>query len=218
MAKRGEKLSEETKRKISKAAKARFLQTQPSERDWTEEKLCTKCEKEKPLGEFYRCKKARKSGGFSVYPHPACKACKRQEAKQRHERMREEGIDMKAFFRQRYEKEDPDRRRERQREYAAIQRRKAGQKVIGPRKKQKPNQGELVAIEPIARFLEQEIKELEKNDQSARSVISERTGVHLRRIYGILGREEDRVSLRVVDKLLTGLGCPHELHLLYPLD
>lgn len=132
--------------------------------------------------------------------------------------MREEAIDLSVFYRQRHEREDPEKRRERQREHTAIQRRKEGRPVIGARKKQKLNAGDRVATEPIARFLEQEIDRRESEGQVGQMVIAERTGIAMRRLYGIIRREDAQVSLRIVDKLLANLGLPHMLPILYPED
>lgn len=77
--------------------------------------------------------------------------------------------------------------------------------------------GDRLPVEPIAQLLEGEIESLLLNG-SAQRVIAERTQIGEKRIYDILRRNQAGVSLSTVDALLTGLGLPHELHVLYPED
>ncbi len=215
MARKGEALSAETKHKLSEAAKKRFKERPPLDRGET--KRCSECGSSKKLGEFYRYKKALKSGGFAVYPSAHCKKCQRERQKRRLARLEAEGVDMAAFFRERYERADPDKRRERRREAAATRRREEGRKVVGSRIAKHGLGGrvkatETLAVEPIALLLETEMETYEMDQR----IVSEATGISRRRVYAILAREAPNISLWAVDRVLTGLGLPHELPRLYP--
>lgn len=63
---------------------------------------------------------------------------------------------------------------------------------------------------PLAGLVERAIKE------RGYPAVEAATGLHQRRLSSLRRCEHPTVTLRVVDKVLTGLGCPELLPILYP--
>lgn len=213
MAKKGQPLSAETKRKIGEAAIQRFKEREPLR--VLEEKPCSKCRKVKPLSEFGLKKYTHKSV-VTVSPDSWCKQCHRDRSKARAKKLKEEGRTEEVREQQRQWRErNRERYLEQKRENEAARRRKQGGQ---PRNFAKGRKGpshwnEGLPVTPIREFLEHEIS----NGRGV-NTIEAATGVDHRRIGGILKEEYPHVTLDVVDRLLVGLGCPEELHFLYPAE
>jgi hypothetical protein len=185
-------------------------------------KRCPGCGGTKPRSEYYWRKVKLKTGPIERI-EARCKVCIRAQQQAKRAQQRAEGVDLKRLeqgYRQKY-LADPDKKRrahERRREWAATKRRREGRPVRGSRAgAQMAQTGDRLPVEPIAQLLEGEIESLLLNG-SAQRVIAERTQIGEKRIYDILRRNQAGVSLSTVDALLTGLGLPHELHVLYPED
>lgn len=231
MAKKGEPLPVELKEKLSRLAKERYLrnlEVQVAEPDY---KRCAKCERYLLIeGNFYIRKRKTRSGVVKA-PESWCIECVSEIQKARYEREKEAGTDLRAR-RKRYEaKEDPTRRRNRRNESEAIRRRKLGMKVRKPFT-QALSSGEILPAGPLLELLQKEMPLLAqaRNDSTTPSKtkwgtksdgsgpLAEISGVPARRLYDLLHGRSERVSLSVVDRLLTGLGLPHMLPILYPED
>lgn len=209
MAQRGERLSAQQRRRLSQLAIERHMRNLKLLEGEPSSKRCNKCGNTKPLTEFYKFKRKLASGIIASYPQSRCKKCDIVIRKRNWERQKANGVDVAALKRRYEANEDPERRRQRWRENQAILRRKAGRSVQ-PRVTQRPAEGAYLDIEPLALFLEREL------EIRTGPTISAASGIDERRLTSILRREYKTVSLRLVDSLLSGLGVPHELPILYP--
>lgn len=213
MGAKGQKLTAEQRAKIS-AARRRYLASLPAPVEDPTHKRCSKCGETKPLSEFHWSTRKPKGKQATRRPESACKVCKLAQNKETRERERLQGKDAYARWTQWWERKrvkDPayyQRFLERKREREAIKRREEGCRVL-----ERPGQGgrgSLLATEPLALFLEDEMK------GRSFQAISEAAGINQRQLTTILSREYPTVSLRTVDRFLTGLGAPEALSILYP--
>lgn len=223
MPKRGEKQSEEAKRKIKEASLKRYAKRSERQkisdgrraailaelRERTEEpqsKRCSLCRKTKCIDLFYTRRIKLKSGALVQRADSWCKDCTR--ARQKKYRAKEKRS--WAQYRAGLKGHRLERYLEKQRARSAAYRRKNGAPERGARipPKQTPWGGR-ISVEPLALFLES------LEDDGARK-LSRRCGVDERRITSILGRETRTISLRVADAILVGLGYAEELNTLYP--
>jgi hypothetical protein len=211
MARRGERLSAETRAKISEALIRNFKSSLRERIAEPLTKRCARCNKVKSVEEFTQVRHKLKSGLVAVHPHSPCKKCKAEQTKAYRERLAAEGVDLRARQRRYEANEDVEKRRRRRREWAAAKRREEGKPVRGPYKRNASSTPQ-VSTRPIARFLRGRLENESKAD------ISALTGVEVRRLFSIQQEEYPSVSLEIVDALLTGLGCPDELQALYPLE
>lgn len=228
MAKKGEPLSAEFKQELSRLAKERYRRNLESQVGEPERKRCAKCERWLLIdGNFY-VRKIKIRSGIVERAESWCKKCVSQIQKDRYLRQKAEGVDFRARQKRYEAKEDPRQRRKRRNEREAVRRRKAGMKVRKPFT-QPMGGGEKLDLRPIVSLLENELPALaqKRNDfnkpngisgdgSTGVGILAERSGVHQRRIYGLLHGEYKHVSLSVVDRLLCGLGLPHMLPILYP--
>lgn len=193
-----------------------------------ENKRCPQCDTVKSRERFGVVKRKLKSGLTSETLASWCNECKARKQRERLERLRAEGIDVKA------RKAASDRRwrasmttkkreawRERMREAQAIQRRKKGDRVLGWRKGTQPlTEGERLEPKPIIDLLVTELnldgEAVNQFTAKGLGALAERSGVPPRRIYGLLHGEYDQVALSTVDRLLIGMDLPHMLPILYP--
>lgn len=107
---------------------------------------------------------------------------------------------------------DKEKQRAYVRESKAKRRREEGRPVRASGKQPHHREGDFLETEPLALFLEGEMKE------RSFQAISEAAGINQRQLTTILAREYPTVSLRTVDRFLTGLGAPEALSILYPED
>jgi len=211
MARKGRKQTEATKRKISEAQIRNFQERKPPPP--LEEKPCSKCRVVKPLAEFPRRTERHKSvitKGFDSW----CKQCHRKRMKERERRVKAEGRTSEIRETQRqWRQRNRERVLQRKRENEAARRRKQG-KPPAPRKRKGPaSRTEGLPITPIREFIEYEI-----STGRGITTIEAATGVDHRKLSGILREEYPRVTLDLIDRILVGLGCPEELHFLYPVE
>ena len=216
MARKGERLSREYRDKIGRAAKERYLQSLSQRNGEPKQKRCNKCGLTKNLDKFYKNKRKLRSGIIAIYPMSRCKECDKKARARNWQRLKDEGVDVAALKRKYEANEDPERRRKRWRENHAIYRRKKGIPIGKPRKLPKERDRD-VPVEPIALWLHEKVG-VKRGEQEI-GLIASRTGIDERRISSILKKEQSKVRLSTVDRLLVGLDAPpHELLLLYPLD
>lgn len=223
MPRRGEKQSEETRRKIKEAALQRYAKRSERKkisdgrrrailaelRERTEEpqsKRCSLCRETKSIDLFYTRRVKLKSDALVQRADSWCKACTR--ARQKKYRAKEAKRSW-AEYRAGLKGHKLERYLEKQRARSAAYRRKNGSPVGKPRIPPKQTRwGGRVSGEPLALFLES----LERGPIQ----LSRQCGVDERRIVSILGRETKTISLRNVDRILTGLDYAEELNTLYP--
>lgn len=203
-------LSAETKAKISATHIERFKQSLSERVEEPTHKRCARCKENKRVDEFTQVKRTLRSGLIAVFPHSPCKKCKAAKVKRRKERLQAEGVDIRALQRGYEANEDPERRKQRRREAEAVKRHKQGIEARGPYKHE--GGAQKLPYGPIAAFLEDALA-IHRMGQ-----IAELTETSGRRLFAILNGEVERVSLRTVDRILTGLSCPEALHDLYPAE
>ena len=208
-----------TRRRISEG-KTAWYRKQYEERDPANEptlKRCNKCQEWLPVEKFYTRRYKRKSGFVSVLLSPRCRQCTQEDHREYAARREREGIDIKRrefANHKRWVERNRERKNRYQREWRRAKRLEEG-KEPGPvwhkyRAEAEETAKDLVPVEPLAEFLH------EKGHGPAE--ISIRSGLSERSVTRILHQEHRRVSLRVVDEILMGLGCQEELHTLYPLE
>lgn len=195
------KVSEGKRRQLRKAYEARKPENEPTE------KRCSRCGINKPMARFRIYKRKRKSGYTTVAPRSQCRHCEEEIFDKWRAERKADGT-WPGYEKRKQEKiRATGKRREYQREWAAAKRRQMGIKGNGHR----PKNGKVeVPVGPIKAFL---AKEMESRDRQA---IIAASGLPERRLYSIEQGECKHVFLATVDALLTGLGCPEEMHFLYP--
>lgn len=211
MAKKGEKLSVETRQKISESQIARFKRRLEEEDTAApSHKRCTKCGELKSVVDFYLVKRKLKSGLVSVWPQTPCKSCRGKQEKVRRQQLKAEGVDLQARKRQAEANEDREKRLQRRREWAAIRRREEGKAVRGPYKETSPRSRYLNAL-PLVAFL-RSLPSGVLHDLKACSDSMER------KVNSLFANEHNHLELRTADKILLALGCPEQMNILYPLE
>lgn len=176
-----------------------------------DQKRCSSCGAWKPLGDFYLRKHRTKFGGVSVFPHSECRACEIARHRRYKERKKAEGVweEMRARHEANLDKE---KRRIRERERKAAKRREEG----APIRRQTPALIESkhagYPAAPLAAFLREEV------DARTLPAVAAAVGMAQRQITGLLRCEHETITLATIDKILTGLGCPEEIHFLYPAE
>jgi hypothetical protein len=207
-----------TRKKISDVRRQQFLR-QAKERQLGLEptaKRCPRCQITKPVEEFGSRKFETKAGLISVTPRTACRSCEAARARQWKKEKIAEGT-WEKYKKRKEAGRDPSRRREYQREYAAMRRRKEGVKPMNWRKKPKAPKERRASmdlpVEPISVLLEV----LEAQGLS-REEIGDRSGVEVRRLYEIAHLATPSTRIDNVDKLLMAFGRQDELNDLYPLE
>lgn len=217
MAKRGERLSPEVRAKISDAQRARHRRVLEERTVEPEFKRCSKCREIKPVASFTTVRRKLKCGLTVVRPLPSCKRCKADEVAARRQREREEGIDVAARQRRYYATRDKTKARAYAREWGRAKRREEGRPERGPYRrkdgrKDASDDAKTVRMPtaPLAALLEAAVQE------RGYPAIEAATGLHARRLSSVLRCEYPTVTLRVIDKVLTGLGCPEQMPILYP--
>lgn len=214
----GFKHSEESKRKISEGQRRYYrmkIEREPvPERviEVADEKTCTGCGETKPIGEFYIKRRKMKCGLIHAYPEARCKQCRRERFKENYEKLKAEGK-AKEKWERNAKQIDREKRREYNREWAAARRRKEGARSNGPwLKYREEGNGATFPIEPFANFLSGQV------EIWGPSMLARETELDESRIRGWANAVEPRVSLRVIDQVLTKLGQPWRLHELYPAE
>lgn len=195
------------------------------------QKCCRTCREWKPLDDFYQTKYKRKTDGkVTMMPKPDCKPCERKASairmEARRERLKREGrySEIRRVEGEKYRKklkENAERWEQikaRNREYQATKRREKGMRAIGPWKKYRDLGRNMLPIEPISKWLNEQIADGEKV-----TIISQRTGIDdaiLRRIFTKeeKGQPRNFVTEDIVDKILTGMDEQHLWHDLYPVE
>lgn len=139
-------------------------------------------------------------------------------AKQRREKSPEE---LTAMYRRWNTNRDPQQRNQYQREYQAMQRRKAGIPVRGPWKKYRDEKREVVPREPFAEWISKNggasrVARLINVDESfLRRIVNGEQ--YLRDRNGKLKKYKVKnVSVDLVDRCLIEAGQPEMLAVLYP--
>lgn len=176
-------------------------------------KRCTKCEKVKPVADFPIRRQKLKCGLIHVRPEASCRKCLSEKDKAWRERKKAEGVDLNARQREWKKKNTPaqkERRRIRERERQAIKRRKEGIPPRNFKKKRSQFDGPNYPAAPLREFLEQ-------RGESNRA-IADAAKMHERRIFALMVGEVSTITLSTLDRILLGLGCPEELHRLYPVE
>lgn len=200
---------------ISKAKREAFLKKVAEEEQPFQPALrrCTDCGKALPLDRFGTRKTRTKSGPISITPRSVCKRCESERSKRYKERKIAEGTwtEIRRPSQERFSK--TKKAREYQREWRAAKRVELG---AAPPDPSTPRPGAThwsgLPVEPLAQFIE--------HLQAYRSIneMELATGIDHRRFGAILTREYEKVSLDIADRILTKLGYPEELHLLYPAE
>lgn len=226
MPKKGESHTPEALEKLSEAARRRA--SDPAERERLSEaqrarrrrereaivaqpefKVCAKCGgAPKPVDAFYYKRRKLKSGGELLYPDSRCKECRKAERKEHYQKLVQE---LGTAEINRRKRSNVQWLRTYRRERSTIERRERGvapRNFSAPRKREGSRNG--LPSGPLAEFL--------KTEAASRSVptIAAAVGVDASRIESLMDEEFSTVTLAVVDKVLHGLGCPEEIHFLYP--
>jgi len=226
----GRKLTQEHRRNISKSKQRHWRKYLLTE-ELPEKKRCSRCKETKDAAEFSIRKYKRKSVPVVEKLEAACKKCNARIAKERRNRRIAEGIDVHAIerarqkaHRERLSTARLEQLRERHREWQAAKRREEGAKPRGSygkrRKAQSLTAGQRLDAQPLIEILERELphiaKEHNESNSNGTGLLAVRSGVSERRLYELLHGRQQTVTLSVVDRLLTGLGLPHMLPILYP--
>jgi hypothetical protein len=203
-----------------------------------EKKRCSSCRKWQPSSAFVIRKRKLKSGATSVSLNAWCRKCTSAGTKRWRKEKKARG-EMAQLQSQYYEKWyaglSPKRREAKnryQREWMATRRREEGRSVTGSRTvKQELQSGDRLDPLPLIEMLERELPRLAKDRNEANAqqgmgdflsngtgILAEISGVSPRRLYALLHGEQELVALSTVDKILSGLGLPHMLPILYPED
>lgn len=199
---------------VQRARWRRLLEERKLEPDF---KRCSKCGKVKPVAAFSVVRRKLKCGLTTIRPLPSCKRCKAAEVKARRQREQDEGIDVAARQRDYNAKRDPAKTRTYHREWSRAKRREEGRPERGPYRRRDGGRDAgdearkiRMPTAPLAEFVARAIEE------RGFPAVEAATGLHQRRLSSLRRCEHPTVTLRVVDKVLTGLGCPELLPILYP--
>lgn len=176
-----------------------------------DKRRCTRCGAWKPLDGFYTRKHKTKFGGVVVFPRSECRSCEIARHRRYKERKKAEGVweEMRA---QHEAKLDKEKRRVRERERKAAKRREEGAPIRGQTPALIESKHHGYSAAPLADFLRKEV------DARTLPSVAAATGMAQRQITGLLRCEHETITLATIDKILTGLGCPEEIHFLYPAD
>lgn len=211
MGAKGQKLTAEQRAKIGRGIHKHYEESRKERIGEPTHKKCAKCGKTKPVSEFSPRRQKLTSGSFSVSWHSPCKKCQAAKMSARRARLKAEGK-LRDYEKRLREGRDKEKQRAYVRESKAKRRREEGRPVRASGKQPHHREGDFLETEPLALFLEGEMKE------RSFQAISEAAGINQRQLTTILAREYPTVSLRTVDRFLTGLGAPEALSILYPED
>lgn len=184
---RGAKHTLQARLKLSRSHQARW-----AERNLPNEKECHKCGKVSDYQDFPRRKSTRADGSILVSRCSPCKVCQKEN--------------WEAFWAR---KEAEGTAEELNREYRS--RRKPKPRVL--RRKKPPSPPKLpyrMPVEPIAKVLDREL------ERHSLAEIAAATRVPVGTLSVYKRRRRQFLNFHNVDKILTGLGKPEELHFLYP--
>lgn len=180
-------------------------------------RLCAGCKEILPIEQFSIRRRKAASGLIVIRPESYCRACKAARSRAWRERKEAEGFDVKAYYRQRRREREKKltpkqkaERRAKDREDAAIQRRREGRESRRAYVKQ-PDTARY-PVGPIHEFV---MELLEKHDKAE---ISAASGVSRRLIYRIEHKEERNVTVDAVDAILRAYDAEHLLNELYPVE
>ena len=180
---------------------------------------CTRCGEIKRVPEEFSLRKVKlKSGLVHIYPSPECRACALERSREYRKRFTKE--EWRAKEKKWNLTRDQEKRREYQREYDTIRRRKAGAKVRGPWKKYRETTPTLVDIKPFRKWLKEKAKYY-----GGPGPLAKKCGVEQRYIRIIISgytwKDKKKypikqVSLSYVDLCLLNEGSTRS-HELYPV-
>lgn len=193
--------------RISQAQIQRFLDSIPLRIAEPTHRRCSRCTDTKPLEDFSSVRKRLKSGLTSIYPDTWCRECRRQDARARYARKKAADPEKLAAQRRRaYDREDPEKRRERSRRYSMEKRRKEGVPERGPRKPQAKSSGPTLPTAPLRELVETlDLSEVYLSPSLTRRLWDLRHG-------------QEEFTLYTIDSFLSALGCPEKLNELYPIE
>lgn len=228
MPRKGEKMSAEGRRRLSKARK-RYFKDHPEAHQKASEakrradlegilnqkdeeithKRCSKCGEVKSVQEFSTRRFWLKCGLVSLRPESACKECVNERMRARYRQLKAEGRDPAAVQRKRYARLSEAAKaksRQRHRERLAIKRREEERPVRGAYNGNGQAIEQPLDVAPLVEFLDE-------IDCPARI-----PGMDPRHLYALRNGERAKVTLETVDRILLALDCPGKLHELYPLE
>lgn len=211
-------ISQSHKDAIRRAQIARHQKLRSQEVSQPDRKPCTACGHWKDVPDDYTMRKRTLADGtVRLYPAGECKKCQAERSANHRERLREEGV-LAEREKTYNERRDKEAKREYNREYGAIRRRQAGAVARGPWKKYRDKnergvgRSTLFPIAPLAGFLEEMVH------QHGISAIELATGVSITSLNEMINHEVEDISLERLDRILIGLNCAEQMHLLYPQE
>lgn len=214
----GKKLPESHKRHISEGKIAAFIRHEEEhEYQLPKSKVCSKCGKRKNRDRFLVKKKKLKSGIIREYLAGECKKCANERSTKWREQKRKEGL-LNGLER-RYDRNRSEESKERHRETRRIKRHEDSQRegrASRTRRKSVVKKGaylsgkgiEILPVGPIAKWIRE--KNLTAVPGVGENVLSA--------IRNEIGSYTEKISLDLVDRILTGMEEPWVSHELYPLD
>lgn len=202
-----------------------------------EKKKCIGCMDYLPVDKFNTGKRKLKDGTIKTVIRPRCKPCERAYSKAWREKKKEEGVyaeinrryeenrknkDPLAYKLKkkelyiRYREKNADEIRRRNRENAAIRRRKEGRPIRGPWKKYSRHSNKEVSTKPLADFLEKL--------PITSSSIALRADLHVDYIRKIRKSNKStsagikKITEDTVDKILIAIDREDQFNILYPVE
>lgn len=217
MAPKGQKLTLEQRRNIARGISTRYREVIEEGTFIPPEKRCTKCGQKKKAEDFYLRKRKLKSGIYAERLESACLACNAVYHKEKRATEGESHRIKQRLYSKRWRASlSPQKKRilhEKSREQAAARRRQEGRRANGSTKLKYGVDKEIPAG-PLREWLKKE----SGVDCRCITLLAEQTGVSARRIGALIREEQLAVRLSTVDRILLGLGSPHLLQELYPLE
>jgi hypothetical protein len=215
-------LSEAHKASISRAQIARYQKQREEFGDYfPPQKVCTKCGKMKTRAEYAPRKRALASGEVKEYLAGECRACANLRSARWREQKRKEGVlaDMQREWNSRRDKEH---RKQYQREYSYMRRRKEGREERGPWKRNRVGERSMERVDrdPFVAWLDTNYPGWPFPDWPLMVGIDEARFRRIKqgRYRDKKGRDRpyNKITIDLVDKITVGLGEPQALQEIYP--
>lgn len=213
----GRELTEAQKEKISKGKIEAFKKREAGHKyELPKTKICSKCGKRKSADQFLIKKKTLKSGVKREYLAGECRKCAGERAAKWREDRRWE--DQMGKINRRYDEnrsqESKDKRNETLRMKRQEESQKAGRKPIRRKKTVVKRSADLVKVGQEVLDVEPISEWLIENGVTAVPGVADAAVISVR---NRLGTYKDKISLDLVDRILTGMEEPWVSFDLYPL-